>query len=1023
MVSTAIARRLVPRLLLLAIAAGFGPPPAEAAPQTAAAAPFPAGDVLARRCLSCHGQSKREGELSLATRSSILHGGESGPVVVPGEPDESLLWQYVDGDDPEMPKDADPLTPQERKTLRDWITQGAPWPAVADSDQARQAATDEPTAEFTLEPISVERRDWWSWQPLRRVTAPSVTGRDAPLAKSPIDAFLLRRLQQHGLAFSPVASRRTLIRRLYFDLVGLPPTPEQIAAFEEDRQPLAYERLVDQLLASPRYGERWARHWLDVVHYGDTHGYDKDKLRPNAWPYRDYVIDSLNSDKPYVRFVQEQVAGDALWPDDPQAIVATGFIAAGPWDFIGHAEVPETKIDGQVARNLDRDDMVCNTINTFLGVTVQCARCHNHKFDPITQQQYYSLQAVFAALDRADRPYDADPRTARRRQQLTDRLKAARSEYERLNAAVRSEGGERLVELQQRIAQLDSRKTSATAPQFGYHSGIETKPNVVKWVQVDLGTPHPIRRVQLLGAHDDFGGIGDGFGFPVRFRVQVGGDPQMQEAVTVVDRTQSDVPNPGIVPLRFDFPSQMGRYVRITATRLAPRANDFIFALAELQVFADNAANLAAGRPVTALDSIESPPRWSRDNLVDGIFPATEDAAQRAAELAEARRLLDQWIEQTVPAATLQARDAARTQVETLQAALDALPPPRLVYAGTVHYGQGAFRGTGPNGGKPREIRILHRGDVTSPGEPVGPGTLDLIPGVSWHFDVAPDQPESARRVALARWLVRNDNPLLWRSIANRVWLYHFGQGIVDTPNDLGRMGSQPTHPELLDWLAMELRDNGQSLKKLHRLIVTSYAYRQESLDRERGLQIDADNRLLWRMNRRFLDAESIRDTILSLAGKLDLTMGGPGFQDFIIEHPEHSPHYEYDKADVDDRRTHRRSVYRFLVRSQQQPFMQTLDCADPSQSVARRQTTLTALQALTLLNSRFVVRMSEHFAARLRSESSLLAEQVARGFALATGRTPTAAEREALQRYASAHGLANTCRLLLNLNETVVID
>ena len=264
-------------------------------------------------------------------------------------------------------------------------------------------------------PFEVADIDWWSLRPLQTVAIPNLSEQDAEWARNPIDAFAVRRMRQHGLAPSREADRRTLIRRLYFDLIGLPPTPQQIEQFLHDQDPMAYEKLVDRLLESPHYGERWARHWLDVVHYGDTHGYDKDKPRPNAWPYRDYVIRSLNHDKPYHRFVMEQIAGDALWPDTRDGIEATGFISAGPWDFIGHAEVPEDKLDGQVARNLDRDDMVTSTMNTFLSLTVQCARCHNHKFDPITQEHYYSLQSIFAALDRADRQYDPVPEVAAKR--------------------------------------------------------------------------------------------------------------------------------------------------------------------------------------------------------------------------------------------------------------------------------------------------------------------------------------------------------------------------------------------------------------------------------------------------------------------------------------------------------------------------------------------------------------------------------------------------------------------------------
>jgi hypothetical protein len=339
-----------------------------------------------------------------------------------------------------------------------------------------------------------------------------------------------------------------------------------------------------------------------------------------------------------------------------------------------------------------------------------------------------------------------------------------------------------------------------------------------------------------------------------------------------------------------------------------------------------------------------------------------------------------------------------------------------------VYSGSGAFRGRGHVNSQPRDVFVLARGEVTQPGKPVGPGTIPIIPNVHWQFDLPPDHPECDRRIQAAQWLTRGDNPLTWRSIVNRVWQYHFGVGIVESANDFGRMGAEPTHPELLDWLAVNFRDGGQSLKQLHRLILTSYTYRQVSANRADFAAIDANNRFLWRMNRRALDAESIRDATLAVSGHLNATMYGPAFQDFVLERPEHSPHYEYHKHDPDDPQSQRRAVYRFLVRSQQEPFMQTLDCADPSQSVARRDTSLTAIQALTLLNNKFMVRMSEHFAASL-SDQPDLDSQISTAYQRVTGRVPSDVEIAELAAFADHYGLANLCRLLLNLNEFVFVD
>jgi hypothetical protein len=593
-------------------------------------------------------------------------------------------------------------------------------------------------------------------------------------ARTPIDRFILAKLEQLGLSPSPPADRATLIRRLSFDLTGLPPTLAEIESFVGDPRPDAYERLVDRLLASPAYGERWARHWLDVVHYGETHGYDKDKPRPHAWPYRDYVIRAFNSDMPYARFVQEQLATDVLFPDELSSIPALGFIAAGPWDFIGHAEVPETKIDGKVARHLDRDDMATNTIQTFTSLTVQCAQCHNHKFDPISQEDYYSVQAVFAAVDRVDLVYDTDPKLARKR--------------------------------------------------------VESK-----------------------------------------------------------------------------------------------------------------------GKP---------------------------------KELA-------------------------------------ALPPPHIAYIGAVHTGDGTFRGTGHEGGKPRPIHVLARGNVQKPGKEVGPGALQAISELPARFELPPQHREGDRRAALARWVTDARNPLTWRSIVNRIWHYHFGKGIVETPNDFGRNGQLPIHPELLDWLAVEFRDNGQSLKALHRLIVTSAVYRQSSNGNPAHERIDANNRFLWRMNRRRLEAEAVRDSVLMVAGKLDRTMYGPSFQDFLVDKPEHSPHYEYHLANLDDPKLHRRAVYRFIVRSQQQPFMTTLDCADPSMQVDRRNESNSALQALAMLNNDLMILMAKHFATRLEHDGGT----VEQAYYQCMARKPSDEEKEELSAYVHKHGMTNLCRVLFNLNGFAFVD
>jgi mono/diheme cytochrome c family protein len=949
--------------------------------------------IFAKHCVSCHGPDKQRGGLRLDRKADAFAGGDSGKAFEPRKAAESPLLRRVTAtDDTKMPPKGERLSAAEVATLKAWIEQGAKWP---DDGSGTNPG------------------DWWSLRPLKKSPVPA--------GRNPVDHFIRAGLRDRGLSPSPAADRRTLARRLYFDLIGLPPSPEEIDAFVNDRSPDAYERLVDRLLASPHHGERWARHWLDVVHFGETHGYDKDKPRPNAWPYRDYVIRAFNTDKPYARFVQEQVAGDVLFPGAADGIEALGFLAAGPWDFIGHAELPESKIDGMVARHLDRDDFVANTIGTFMGLTVHCAQCHNHKFDPIRQADYYALQAVFAAIDRTDKTYDADPAVAARRAELGRTRKAATERASTIRAAAGAKAGPELAAVEKQLAAATKPAAAAKPPEYGYHSALSMKQDVTKWVQVELGGGVRLDRVVLRPCHDEFNNIGAGFGFPVRFKIELSDDPEFEAGVVVLaDHTDADFPNPGLALFSAKADGKSGRYVRVTATRLAPRQNDFMLALAELEALDTDGKNLAAGKSVTALDSIEAPIRWRKANLTDGKFPPGPGLA--AGELKKLTDRRESLLNAALGEKGSAELAAAEAEARAAGGELAKLPARRTAYIGAVHTGSGNFVGTGASGGKPRPIHILPRGDVTKPGPGVEPGAIVAIPGINGRFNLPPKHAEGDRRAALAKWLTDPNNPLTWRVMANRVWQYHFGRGLVDTPNDFGKMGQVPTHPELLDYLAAELRDH-QSLKKLHRLILTSDTYKQVSLSNEINAKGDVDNRYLWRQNRRKLEAEAVRDSILSVAGKLDRTMGGPSFQDFVIEKPEHSPHYQYHLHDPEDPKGHRRAVYRFVVRSKQQPFMAALDCADPSLAVDKRNETLTPQQALALMNNKLAVAMAKHFAERVEKLAPDAAGRVTAAVRLALGRNPTAKEREALTAYATEHGLANACRVILNLNEFVFVD
>lgn len=952
--------------------------------------------IFEKHCYECHGAKKQKNDYRLDIKAIALTGGEDhSPNIIPGKSADSPLFRFVSGANEKIampPKSK--LGSAEIEVLKRWIDEGAVWPEGVDVAKVE------------------DRLDWWSFKPLAKQSGT-------------IDDFIRAKLTEHGLKPAPASEPRTLIRRLYFDLTGLPPSPVDVERYAT----LPYEKLVDDLLASPRYGERWARHWLDLVHYGETHGYDKDKPRMNAWPYRDYVIRALNTDKPYARFIEEQIAGDVLYPGTTDGITALGFIAAGPWDLIGHMEVPETKLDGKIARHLDRDDMVQNTMGAFCSLTVGCAQCHYHKFDPISQEDYYSLQAVFAAIDRTDVSYYPDDASMQRFVVLEKQRQKLAASITALEEPLKKKAGELYIALSKRIEGAADKASAANPnvkPDFGYHSAIVKEQNTTKWVQVDLGRSVEIRRIVLKPCYDDFGGIGGGFGFPVRFKVEASDDPTFKTGVTLIWRRHdatfmNDFRNPGLIPFETgtaDDDGATGRYVRVTAVKLAERKDDYIFALAEMEVFADkNGRNLAAGRPVTALDSIEAAPRWQKDNLTDGIAPAarTQEDKQRLIDERDALMLAQ------ADEATRQRLIDTRRQRADIEAEIARLPKPGKVYAGAIHTGTGAFKGTGGEGGKPRVIQVLKRGDIKQAAKEVGPGSITALnEQFQVSFQVAGGQ-ESARRAALAKWITDKNNVLTWRSIVNRVWQHHFGRGLVDTANDFGRMGGRPSHPELLDWLARTFRDDfGGSLKRLHKLIVMSETYRQTS---DKSEPSDANNVFLSHQNRRKLDAESIRDSILAVSGKLDLTMGGPSFQDFVIEKPQHSPHYEYQLHDPEDPKSWRRSIYRFIVRSQQQPFMTTLDCADPSMRVEKRNESLSPLQALAMMNNGLTVTMAKHFAGRVAQESQGLETQTRRAFALALSRQPTADELKLLLEYARHEGLENTCRVILNLNEFSFAD
>jgi hypothetical protein len=719
--------------------------------------------LLVEHCFRCHGDVKKpKGDLRLNSRAALLEGGDSGPALVPGHPESSRMIDAVNfRKGLEMPP-SKKLSARQVAVLEDWVKMGAPWPGEATTERAKNVARG-----MT---ITAADRRYWAFQPVRSPAVPLASG-----ARHPIDGFIAQKLAEKGLSAAPPASRRELIRRVTFDLIGLPASPEEVDAFVADAAPNAYEKLIERLLASPQYGERWGRHWLDVVRFAQTNGYERDHEKPNAWRYRDYVIKALNQDKPYDQFILEQLAGDELDAVTDDSLTATAFFRLGVWD-----DEPD---DRRQAEFDELDDMLATTSNAFLGLTLGCARCHDHKFDPIGQDDYYSMLAFLRNI----RPY---------------------ADYVKRDPSKSA------------MAKLKSGGQTLCVREFG---------------------AEPL-------------------------------------ATQVLIRGSAASPGKAVQP----------QFVRV----LCP-----------------------------------------------------SDAAARA------------------------------------------------------------------------------------------------VPSLK-----APDRQTTGLRRRLAEWIAAPSNPMTARVIVNRLWHYHFGRGIVATPNDFGKTGTAPSHPELLDWLAADLVRGGWRLKRLHKLILTSDTYKQSSrIDNARALEIDPDNTLLWRQNLRRLEAEAVRDTILAVSGRLNLKMGGRGIFPTLPKEvlaTQSRPGNGWDNKMPKDEQA-RRSVYIFVKRTLGVPLLDVLDFASPDSSQAKRSVTTIAPQALILLNGEFVQEQSAAFADRLIKEGGHHPEaNIDRMFRLAVGRLPSAEEvkiaREYMQRMqervraasptiavdeAYRRALVLLCRVALNLNELVYVD
>ncbi|MFN5960781.1 MAG: PSD1 and planctomycete cytochrome C domain-containing protein [Verrucomicrobiota bacterium] len=950
--------------------------------------------ILRDRCLDCnsHAGGKMKGRLTLDARSGCEQGGDGGPAVVPGNPEASLLMRMVrwEDEDHQMPPDGK-LPQGEIAVLERWVREGAVDPRVAEVAGGKDGG-------------------WWSLRPL---VAPAVPG-----AGHPVEVFLGKALAEQGLEFSGEAGRTALVRRLHFALHGLPPQLEDVSAWPADASG-GWEGLVDRLLASPRYGERWARHWFDVIHFADSHGFEHDVKRENAWRFRDYVIGAFNGDTPWPRFVREQLAADVFYPEESQLTAALGFLGAGTYDMSAAGTALMS------FEYLDRDDLVTQTMSAFASTTANCARCHAHKFDPVSQEDYFALQAVFAGIGKGDLEYDADPQVAAERKRWT----ALRGAVERRDAGVLLAAGQEEV-----VASWEAARGGG----------------VVAWT---------VLRPEVFGAGDGvvLRRLGD------ESLLASGALPDKDVTVVTAASGVREVsgfrldllPDESLPAQGPGRPANGNVHLSEFEVRLfrAGAAEPERLALAEaFSGFSQDSFGLAGSIDGKAETSWAIHPREGQSHAAVFVLsrPLVVEPGDRLQftlrQLQGGAHLLGRWklsaaggaresltlLPDGVVAALAVPR-GERSEAQRLEVAahvlgewaavrLAGLPAPVAVWAA----GRAARNERGViTYGEPREIRVLRRGELDKPGVVVKPGALSAVPGLPGRFALADGVPEGLRRAALADWLVDPGNPLSWRSIVNRVWHYHFGRGLCDTPGDFGRMGGEPSHPELLDWLTVWFRDEAKgSLKALHRLIVTSRTWKQASLERSRGLAVDPENRFLWRMNRQRLDADAYRDAVLVVSNRLDPAVGGPGIEHFAKSPgPQSTPKLDYTAYDWTAPGAGRRSIYRVVWRGIADPFMEALDFPELGLTAPVRGFSASPLQSLALLNNEFVLRHSEALGQRAETGGLTAVERVRAMFRQVLLREPDAVELEAMTGLVERHGLAAAARVLINASEFQFLD
>ncbi|QDT07277.1 Planctomycete cytochrome C [Rubripirellula lacrimiformis] len=969
--------------------------------------------ILVSHCLECHRWSEPAAGLNLTGRTLTLEGGDSGEAIVVGSAADSLFWMQVSSD--EMPP-KHPLDETQKAILKTWIDEGANWNGG-------------PLDLFSITTESRGGRDWWSLQPLVD-TSPPVTASD--WGRNPIDAFVQQRLQADGLRPSPDASPRNLIRRLYFDLIGMPPTPDQVAAFVADPSEASYQRIVDDLLKSRHYGRRWGRHWLDVVRFGESDGFERNFQRENAWHYRDWVIDAINDDMPYDEFVRMQLIGDQLVGGHDGA-AATGFWVAG----VHNTVVGGSERMKQLARQDQIEDVLATVGQTFVGLTFNCARCHDHKFDPITQAEYYQLASAISGLGYGERRIPvpgADADLKHLDQQIAEQVaKLAAIDQAGRRKALDARGNGQTVarespaavarwefdhDLSDSLGAMHGKAIGQARIQGGAlildgESYVETpaipldiaEKTLEAWIQLDNLDQRGGAAISIASVE---GGLFDAIVYGEREPKRwMAGSNSFARSDSFGGSEDGDaVDRPVHIAMVYHKDGTIRSYRDGAAYGHSIRKS-------ALQPFGSDATQLLFGlRHKPAVGNRFLKGKIYRAALYDRALTPDEIAISSgsAADYVSEDQLMDSL------------DDASRRQRKTLKIRIHELETDREQKAADANWNMYTL-----TAGAGETTHVLLRGDPDHVGDIVSPAATSAIVGLSADFGLAADAPEAERRRRLAQWVTNENNPLFARVMVNRIWHYHLGAGIVDTPSDFGFNGGRPSHPQLLEYLAWQFRRHGYRQKWLHRLIVSSSTYRQatgghSAADLQNASNQDADNRLLWRGNIRRLEAESLRDAMLIVAGKLNTKAGGPSFKDVSVTLNNGTTYYE--PIDVDGAEFFRRTVYRFNPRGGRSALLDTFDCPDSASTAPRRSVTTTPLQSLSLMNNRLVLRMSNYFADRVVEDvGDDRSHQVTRAWQLAIARDPNESERALSERLVAEHGLPALCRGLFNVNEFVVIQ